>query len=144
MYKIFIEKNTSTKALLDKVLKRLNISDEIIYNEYGKPYLKSNKIYFSLSDSKEYTVCAISDKEIGVDIEHITYKDRVIKKVCTEEEIKHIKTPEDFTIMWVKKESYSKLIGLGLSYDFKKIDTNKNKFDIFKKEDYYIAVCMEE
>ena len=144
MYKIFIEKNISTKALLDKVLKKINIIDEIIYNEYGKPYLKSNKIYFSLSDSKEYTVCAISDKEIGVDIEHITYKDRVIKKVCTEEEIKHIKTPEDFTIMWVKKESYSKLIGLGLSYDFKKIDTNKNKFDIFKKEDYYIAVCMEE
>ena len=144
MYKIFIEKNTSTKALLDKVLKRLNISDEIIYNEYGKPYLKSNKIYFSLSDSKEYTVCAISDKEIGVDIEHITYKDKVIKKVCTEEEMKDIKTPEDFTIMWVKKESYSKLIGLGLSYDLKKIDTNKNKFDIFKKGDYYIGVSTKK
>lgn len=144
MYKIFIEKNTSTKALLDKVLKRLNISDEIIYNEYGKPYLKSNKIYFSLSDSKEYTVCAISDKEIGVDIEHINYKDKVIKKVCIEEEINHIKTPEDFTIMWVKKESYSKLIGLGLSYDLKKIDTNKNKFDIFKKGDYYIGVSTKK
>ena len=144
MYKIFIEKNTSTKALLDKVLKRLNISDEIIYNEYGKPYLKSNKIYFSLSDSKEYTVCAISDKEIGVDIEKITYKKRVINKVCNSEEIKEINTPEDFTKIWVKKESYSKLIGLGLSFDFKKIDTNRNKFDILKKGDYYISVSCEK
>ena len=144
MYKIFIEKNTNTKALLDKVLKKLKISDEIIYNEYGKPYLKSNKIYFSLSDSKEYTVCAISDKEIGVDIEKITYKKRVINKVCNSEEIKKINTPEDFTKIWVKKESYSKLIGIGLSFDFKKIDTNRNKFDIFKKGDYYISVSYEK
>ena len=144
MYKIFIEKNTNTKALLDKVLKRINIIDEIVYNEYGKPYLKSNKIYFSLSDSKEYTVCAISDKEIGVDIEKITYKKRVINKVCNSEEIKEINTPEDFTKIWVKKESYSKLIGLGLSFDFKKIDTNRNKFDILKKGDYYISVSCEK
>ena len=144
MYKIFIEKNISTKALLDKVLKKINIIDEIVYNEYGKPYLKSNKIYFSLSDSKEYTVCAISDKEIGVDIEKITYKKRVINKVCNSEEIKEINTPEDFTKIWVKKESYSKLIGLGLSFDFKKIDTNRNKFDILKKGDYYISVSYEK
>ena len=144
MYKIFIEKNISTKALLDKVLKKINIIDEIVYNEYGKPYLKSNKIYFSLSDSKEYTVCAISDKEIGVDIEKITYKKRVINKVCNSEEIKEINTPEDFTKIWVKKESYSKLIGLGLSFDFKKIDTNRNKFDILKKGDYYISVSCEK
>ena len=144
MYKIFIEKNISTKALLDKVLKKINMIDEIVYNEYGKPYLKSNKIYFSLSDSKEYTVCAISDKEIGVDIEKITYKKRVINKVCNSEEIKEINTPEDFTKIWVKKESYSKLIGTGLSFDFKKIDTNRNKFDIFKKGDYYISVSYEK
>lgn len=145
MYKLYIEKNTSSRELLNKVLTELNIKDEIIYNEYGKPYLKSNKVYFNISHSYDYTVLVISSEEIGVDIEKIRIRKNVIDRACTEEEKKLIKTADDFTIMWVKKESYVKYLGKGLSYGLKNVDTLKlKKYQIKKYKDYYIAIYGDE
>ena len=142
MYKLFISKKLSTKELLAKVLKKYNINSKILYNEYGKPYLENNELYFSLSDSKEYSVCVISDKNIGVDIEHITYKPNILKKICTEEELKLINNEEDFTKMWVKKESYVKFLGIGISYGLKNVDTLKLNIMLKKYKDYYIGIAM--
>ena len=145
MYKLYIEKDVSSRKLLKKVLTTLNIHDNLVYNEYGKPYLKRNEIYFNISHAKPYTVLVISNKEIGVDIEKITMKDKVMKKVCTEEEKKLIKTADDFTVIWVKKESYVKYIGVGLSYGLKNVDTLKiNNFIIKKFKDYYIAIYGDD
>ena len=141
MYKIFIEKNITTKELLKKVLKEYNIDYDLVYNEYGKPYLKNNKLYFNLSDCDNYSVCVISDKEIGVDIEKITYKKRLLKKICTDEEISLIKNEDDFTKLWVKKESYVKYLGVGLSYGLKNVDTLKLKnIEVLKHDNYYIGI----
>lgn len=142
MYKIFIEENISTNDLLKKVLKKYNIDYDLTYNEYGKPYLKNNELYFSLSDCDNYSVCVISDKEIGVDIEKLTYKERVLKKICTPEELKLVKNKDDFTKLWVKKESYVKYLGIGISYGLKNIDTLKLKnVKVIKYKDYYIGIC---
>ena len=52
MYKLYIEKDTSSEYLLKKVLKKEGIKDiEIIYNDYGKPYLKNKELYFNISHS---------------------------------------------------------------------------------------------
>lgn len=145
MYKLYLEKNISSKDLLDKVLKENNIQDEIIYNDYGKPYLKNNEIYFNISSSYEYTALVISDKEVGVDIEKINYKKRIINRICTEEEAKTIKTKDDFTIIWVKKESYVKYLGVGISYGLKNVNTLKlNNFIIKKIDDYYLSIYLGE
>lgn len=145
MYKLYIEKNISSKELLKKVLDEYGIKDEIVYNAYGKPYLKNNELYFNISNSHEYTVLVISSKEVGVDIEKITMKERVIDKVCNDNEKKLIKTEEDFTLMWVKKESYVKYLGIGLAYGLKNVDTLKLKNFIIKKfKDYYIAIYKED
>ncbi len=145
MYKLYIEKNTSSQKLLNKVLTELNINDEIIYNEYGKPYLKSNKVYFNISHSFDYIVLVISSKEIGVDIEKIRMRRNVIDKVYTEDEKKLINNADDFTLMWVKKESYVKYLGKGLSYGLKNVDTLKLKrYQIKKYKDYYIAIYGDE
>ena len=145
MYKLYIEKNTSTKELLKKVMQELNINDEIIFNDNGKPYFKNSSFYFNISHSGNYIVLAISDKEIGVDIEKIKMNEKVAKKICTESELKQIKTKDDFTKIWVMKESYVKYLGIGLSYGLKNVDTTKIKnFDIKKIEDYYICVYNGE
>ena len=145
MYKLYLEKSISSKDLLDKVLKENNIQDEIIYNDYGKPYLKNNEIYFNISSSYEYTALVISDKEVGVDIEKINYKKRIINRICTEEEAKTIKTKDDFTIIWVKKESYVKYLGVGISYGLKNVNTLKlNNFIIKKIDDYYLSIYLGE
>ena len=145
MYKLFVKKNITTKELLDYVLKKYKIEDEIIYNEYGKPYLKKKELYLNLSNSYDYSVCVISDKEIGVDIEKIQIKPRLIDKICTEEEKEKIKTSKDFTKIWVKKESYVKYLGIGIGYGLKNVDTlRKGNYKVIKKGDYYIAICFGE
>ncbi len=140
MYKLYIEKNISSKSFLEKVLKENNIHDEIVYNDYGKPYLKNNEIYFNISHSHNVTVLVISDGEVGVDIEKVTMREKVIAKICTEEEKKLIKSAEDFTLLWVKKESYVKYLGLGLAYNLHDVDTLKLEFITMQYEDYYIAI----
>ena len=145
MYKLYIEKNISSKELLNRVLKELNINDEIIYNEYGKPYLKNNEIYFNISHSKEYTILGISSSEIGVDIEEIKpIRENVINKVGTDDEKKLIKNDEDFTLIWVKKESYVKWVGMGIGYGLKNVDTTKiTNFIIKRLDNFYISVYID-
>lgn len=143
MFKLYIEKNISSKELLKKVLNEYEIKDDIIYNEYGKPYLKGNKLYFNISNCDNYTVLAISSNEIGIDIQKITMKKRIIDRICTDEEKQMIKTPEDFTIIWVKKESYVKYLGTGITYGLKNVDTLKlHNFIIKKMDNYYISICL--
>lgn len=143
MYKLYIKENTSTNDLLNQILEEKNVKSEIIYNEYGKPYLKNNEFYFNMSNSGKYTICAISDKEIGVDIQKIKLKENIIDKICTEEEKKIINNADDFTKIWVKKESYVKYLGKGLSHGLKNVDTLKlHNINVIKSDDYYIAICF--
>ena len=145
MYKLYIEKNTSSKELLKKVLDEYKIKKEIIYNSYGKPYLKNNELYFNISHSYEYTVLVISNKEVGVDIEKVTIRPKVMEKVFDEDEKKLIKSDEDFTIMWVKKESYVKYLGIGLAYGLENVHTlSLNNVIVKKIDDYYIAIYGDD
>lgn len=58
--------------LLDSLLKEENITNPIFeIDKYGKAYISNYKdIYFNLSHSGKMVACAISDKEVGVDIEY--------------------------------------------------------------------------
>lgn len=41
-------------------------------NKFGKPYIRgNNNLFFNVSHSKSWVCVAISDKEIGIDIEEI-------------------------------------------------------------------------
>lgn len=141
MLKLYIEKNITSKELLKQVFKDFNIEEEIIYNEYGKPYIKSNKIYFNISHSKEYIVCAVSDKCIGIDIEYITYRPRVANRYFNAEEKKLAINDIEFTKIWVKKESYLKWLGSGLSYGLLNVDTTKiDNYELIKKDNYFICI----
>ena len=147
MYKLYIEENTTTDNFLKKVLNENNIYEyEIIKNKYGKKYLKTNELYFNISNKDNITVIVISDKEIGVDIESIKYNSSILNTICTESEKKYILNSvdkeNDFTKMWTMKESYVKMIGLGLKYDLKKVDTIalKNKFIIKKYKNHIISI----
>lgn len=78
----------------------------------GKPYLESGD-RFSLSHSGEYAVCAVSKKEIGVDIQRIVeVSEKAVKRFCTESELtwldKSDDRPCDIIRLWALKESYLK------------------------------------
>lgn len=91
---------------------------EIIYNENNKPYIKDNPIYFNISHAKETVITVISDKEIGVDLQH--HSPSAIKSIdvfASENEKAWFKQYNDFahaTYLFACKEAYIKCLGLSL------------------------------
>lgn len=119
--------------------------------ESGKPYCKSHpEIHFSLSHSGDLLALAISDKEIGIDIEKLrTAKEALITRVCSKNEINKINSSENkdktFTEIWTKKEAYLKALGTGIDRELSGIDTTDEKFNFFTEdfEDFIVSVfCL--
>ena len=120
---------------------------KITYTEKGKPILPFCS--FGLSHSENVSVCVISDKNIGVDIEKI----RTIKMgsnfhFLTAEEIEFLKSSKDysasFIYLWTRKEALLKCSNIS-SKELSSISVLKDndKF-IFKTEnyqDYIISLC---
>lgn len=122
------------EIILKKALKELNLNNNIeyIYNEYKKPYLKNN-VFFNISHSGEYVICVLSDNEVGCDIEYIRDIDlKIAKKYFNNDEYQSIINSNNkldtFYRYWTLKESYIKLLGLGLN-----LELDSFKIDISNK-----------
>ncbi|MBQ3527316.1 MAG: 4'-phosphopantetheinyl transferase superfamily protein [Clostridia bacterium] len=118
------EKRLSLGAyvLLKKALSDIGIdSFSLEYGENGKPYLAGNTgVYFSLSHSFERVMCALSDCEIGCDVERVQKKSlAVADRFFAPEEIALIKGAENetdmFSRIWTLKESFLKMTGKGMT-----------------------------
>lgn len=96
---------------------------EIVRGEHGKPYVTGqNGAFFNLSHSGEYIVCAVSDGEVGVDVERrgvarlavssrfFETREQAILSELTGEEQSCL-----FFDYWSVKESFLKYTGSGLS-----------------------------
>lgn len=131
------------KYLLTKMLKQFNIElPNIKISPNGKPFFEKSNIFFNYSHTQKYIACVISNYEIGIDIEETNriISDNISKKYLngTIDNKKRIE-------QWVRKEAYSKMKGLGLLIDFKKIDINKlptNNLFIDTK-DYMCSIYCE-
>ena len=144
MHKIYIDYKRDSKEYLKEILKEYHIDYDIFYNEYGKPYIKNNPIYFNISHSGDYIVIIISDRECGIDIEKIRdINNNIIDKVCLDKEKELIIDSKSFTLMWTKKEAYSKYKGLGYAYGLKNIDTTSIEINTIYFLDYIISYYYE-
>ncbi len=102
------------------------IDFRIDYGEKGKPYLRDYPFYFNLSHSGEYVACAVSDSEVGVDIQRCSPADgeclgRLARRFFSEEERRALEQCGDgeerrrlFYRLWTRKEAYGKLTGQGI------------------------------
>lgn len=126
-------------ALLLMALKEHGIVDTIIYRDNGKPMLQNrDDFFFSMSHSGDYVLLAVSDEEIGLDVQRVTKVNESLKKrISSEAERERFKELYDkkFNLIWAVKESYSKLDGRGIQLPFDKIT-----FDI---DDLYIRIYYE-
>lgn len=125
---------------------------ELVPNQYGKPYLeKVPNFYFNLSHTRDAIVVAISDSEIGVDVEKIQKSNlQIAKRFYTNNEFSYVMENQEqidyrFYEVWTKKESYSKYVGKGLSLPFRSFDvldnSLANQFVSFFKGEYILSVC---
>lgn len=88
----------------------------------GKPCLRpempgERALYFNLSHSGAYAVCALADEEVGCDIQQISpVRDRLIQRFFHETERAYIgDSDERFTRVWTMRESYAKMTGEGIA-----------------------------
>ena len=105
-------------------------------SENGKPFLKDRSFEFNISHSHGRVVLALSDKPVGVDIEH---EGRAIPELVRR---RFFKDKEATVEDWTKFESYSKLSGQGIySAVYPPIEK-----DVFIKsytiaDNYIVSVC---
>ena len=103
-----------------------NMSDiTIAVDENGKGRIENREnLFFNISHSKDYVVLALSDKEVGIDIQEIKpLKANVPKRFFTDIDNEYIDQNEDerierFTKVWSAKESFAKLTGNGIGEGF--------------------------
>lgn len=146
--------------LLDKLLKEENISKPMFkIGKYGKAYISNHEnIYFNLSHSGKIVLCAISDMEVGIDVEYIdpTIDLNIAKNYFFNKEyesiMKSYNPSDEFFKFWVLKESYMKYTGLGFNLELDEFeiiigdelklkDDNENlKFGLFEIEDYKMGI----
>lgn len=138
-------------ALFQYALKNTyGITDtDVSYNEYGKPFLKKySNIDFSLSHSGGKVMCAVSDKNIGCDVQYLKESnnmlDSVAKRFFTDKEYRYIESfaPNErilqFTRIWTAKESYIKAIGTGLATELASFEVMPSKQGInISDEEYF-------
>lgn len=93
---------------------------QVLYNEFGKPYVKGGK-HFNISHSGDYVIIALSEKPVGVDIEMHKEHDymRLSQLTFHENEQRLIEKSnnraDDFFMLWTLKEAYMKLVGRGFN-----------------------------
>lgn len=138
-------------------IKKFLADADITVNDFGKP-VADNGLHFNLSHSGEYVLFALSDKEIGCDIEKSRNinPEKLGKIVFCDNELLKIKNASDkeqcFFDLWTRKESLLKCIGKGFHQNSKSVDVSRNickieekiyHFRMWHRQDYTISVCSE-
>lgn len=149
--------------LLNKLLEEENITNPIFkIHKYGKSYISNyDNIYFNLSHSGKMVACAISDREVGIDIEYndpeidLNIAKHYFYNSEYENIIKSKKPSDEFYNYWVLKESYMKYTGLGFYLELDsfeiiiddkiklKNDKNNLKFKLFNVDEYKLGICSK-
>lgn len=158
-FKFSIDKKLSLYAeLLVRIiacqsLQIKNKNIEFSVNEYGKPYLKDNlsNFYFNVSHTNNAVVVAVSNQEIGVDIEKKREANlEIALRFFTKSEYSYIdklpdKRNERFYEIWTKKEAYIKFVGKGLAIPLNSFDVFNekivSKIKTLYKNDYILSIC---
>ena len=147
------------RLLLSRTLEDAGAGEyEVHYADGEKPRLIcSKKLFFNISHSADFVVLALSDEEVGCDIQEIrAYNPKVAKRHYCENETALIDKSDDkdgvFIRLWALKESILKFTGKGISgglatYDFSPY-INEEGFEAFscsfyvkKMENTYFALC---
>ena len=107
-----------TRSLAGGLLLRRYVGDgPFSIGEHGKPSLPGGAA-FSLSHSGALAVLAVSDREVGADVERVApVREALLSRVLTPEERRWASgDPERrFAFLWTRKEAALKYLGCGIT-----------------------------
>ncbi len=165
-YKLAESRKQSLGAglLLKWALQKHGIAAEkLSYGPNGKP--EAVGVFFNLSHSGQWAVCAIGDVPVGCDVEEIApVREGIAERFFTKNEVEYLnrfdgeQRLEKFFRLWTLKESYVKMTGEGMSlaldrfefdlteqptvkHDGKACGCHVKEYDL---PGYKLAVCAEE
>ncbi len=140
------------------------VDSDVATDKHGKPYFVNSDLKFNLSHSGRYVVAAVSDYEIGIDIQKKKAdKHRIAEKNFLQGECAYINAGANdeerhqrFCEVWTLKEAYLKNIGMGLRKPLNSFEIvfrpegpvirNQTEFKCtqFKMNDTYIvSICKD-
>ena len=114
------------------------------YNDTGKPFF-ANGPFFNVSHSGQFIVMAVSNKDIGVDIEENVEKDMSsLIRIFNEVEARMIKEHSDFYYLWCAKESLIKCIGSSINKIREIPALPLNGLKTYKGQDFWCETFIED
>jgi len=121
------------RLILSKRLNCIPNELQILKNQYEKPYIEGNPVFFNISHSKQILAVGLSDKNsLGVDVEIIKntfdYKNIAERFFHKEEQTiinGSLKPIETFFLQWTKKEAFLKALGIGIIDNLEDINLSK-------------------
>ena len=149
VYLINVKENENASLKARHFLQKLFGEDIAFKNgEKGKPYIEGKpEIHFNISHTDGLLVIAVSDFEVGIDVEKVREVDMRVKKRFTKDESEYIDTNTTrFFEIWTKKEAFLKQKGVGLKgglQSFSVLDKEINsRISTFFVGDFVVSVCF--
>ncbi len=158
--------SAAATILMNRLLKESGfLPDEIIKDETGAPkFVIQTKLYCSITHSFDFVACAISDMPIGIDIQKMKEDDRTVfvnRFFCEKERNYVINSSENatknFYQIWTSKESYLKMMRIGLRNDLQSLYTDlehgkildmqtleRGSLKFVESKDYMFCICTKE
>jgi len=104
----------SRRFLVSRAFRRrvLGPGAEILSDEHGRPFVKGDPVYFSMSHTGDLLVVAVDDHPVGIDAEFM--KERDFAKLSAWFFGESIPGRDDFYRRWTRFEAGLKLAGLPL------------------------------
>lgn len=131
-------------AALDRALALHGLRErdlETAAGERGKPWFPGRPdLHFNLSHSGFFSVCALSDAPVGVDIEQIRpVREALVERVCTPREAALLPREEaprrdQFCRLWTFKESVMKYFGAGLALSPRSLEADFGPPPVLRRE----------
>ena len=126
--------------LINFIKEKYNIAGDVKVDKFGKPYFEDTDIHFNISHSGCYVIAAVSDEDIGIDIQKIKSDKH---RIAEDEKINQ----QRFCEIWTIKEAYLKNIGIGLRKPLNsfEIDFSEDAPQIVGKKEYkFVQLKFDE
>ena len=133
-----LKQQIAKDKLLKFIMQEEGIVSAIEKDKNGKPYFVNSNIMFNITHSDNFVLIAVSDEEVGIDIQKIERidelkLDKLSRRIYNDNDYNYFNVDENVTFIqiWTIKEAFLKCIGIGLINNFHDIYIDYMKHEIF-------------